>query len=305
MRVLGGWRRAVAHRRRHYRLLPFLANSVGKPGHRLFHLLHPAGILRHRVVRRTDALLEALRTTTWRSRAWVYLLLSMLAALGATCSLANGSLLWPLLVAAALLLRLPRAGVFSLLATGIVSTACIFTITSVPWATVIQPLRSNRRSKFFGSRHILRKPMGAARRFLATGIGILGLAAAFFALLHFRTYFRVAVFPGSAGVDPGVLSGDCPHHLIRPFQFRHPAGFRLPISHIRPLVLVLPGPAAINKQAGHNKKEVPDSFLVVRIGSLGIIAWSSAYHPQRCAQPRIEDFPDQCGSDCALRRSAG
>ncbi len=52
-----------------------------------------------------------------------YLVVSVLAALGATYSLASGVLLWPLLVVAALYLRLRIAAVLSLAVTGILSTA--------------------------------------------------------------------------------------------------------------------------------------------------------------------------------------
>ena len=54
-----------------------------------------------------------------------FLVLSVLAALGASYSLASGSLLWPLLVAAALYLRL-RAATWSFAVTGVVSTALYF-----------------------------------------------------------------------------------------------------------------------------------------------------------------------------------
>ena len=50
----------------------------------------------------------------------------ILAALGATYSLANGNLLWPLLVAAALFLRLRRSAVLSIAITGVVSTCVYF-----------------------------------------------------------------------------------------------------------------------------------------------------------------------------------
>ena len=51
-----------------------------------------------------------------------FLLVSIVAALGANYSLANGNLLWPLLVAAALYLRLRVAAVLSFAITGVVST---------------------------------------------------------------------------------------------------------------------------------------------------------------------------------------
>jgi hypothetical protein len=61
-----------------------------------------------------------------RSHAWPYLLLSILGALGATFSLANGTLLWPLLVAAAVFLRLRLSAIASLAIVGTISTALYF-----------------------------------------------------------------------------------------------------------------------------------------------------------------------------------
>ena len=66
----------------------------------------------------------------WRRRllqpggrvAWPFLVLSMLAAEVATLSLSNGLLLWPLLLAAAILLRLGRSAVIAVL---VASTVCV------------------------------------------------------------------------------------------------------------------------------------------------------------------------------------
>lgn len=55
-----------------------------------------------------------------------FLVFSILAALGSNYSLANGNLLWPLLVAAALYLRLPRAAIGSLAGVGVMSTGLYF-----------------------------------------------------------------------------------------------------------------------------------------------------------------------------------
>jgi hypothetical protein len=51
-----------------------------------------------------------------------YLVLCIVGALGATYSLANGNLLWPLLIAAAIVLRLRLAAILSLLGAGTAST---------------------------------------------------------------------------------------------------------------------------------------------------------------------------------------
>jgi hypothetical protein len=124
-------------------------------------------------------------------RAWVYLLLSIVGALGATYSLANGNLLWPLLAAAALLLRLRRAAVLSLLVTGTVSTVLYLHNYhrplghSNPASSIQTPLEIFQYiATYFGSpwvRHDVR---------LATCIGVAGLAAAFFVLFCSRGYVR-------------------------------------------------------------------------------------------------------------------
>lgn len=57
---------------------------------------------------------------------WKFLLLSILAALGASLSLANGNLLWPLLVAAALLLRLRLSAILALVLSGTISILTYF-----------------------------------------------------------------------------------------------------------------------------------------------------------------------------------
>ena len=54
---------------------------------------------------------QSSRETSSANRSWMYLLLSMAAALCATFSLSNGNLLWPMLLMAALVLRVPRAGI--------------------------------------------------------------------------------------------------------------------------------------------------------------------------------------------------
>jgi hypothetical protein len=123
--------------------------------------------------------------------AWVHLLLSVLAALGATYSLANGNLLWPLLVVAALLLRLRRAAVLSFLVTGTVSTVLYLHNYHRPLghgnpvSSLHSPLEIFQYiATYFGSpwvRHAVP---------LATFIGIVGLAAAFFVLFRFPAYLR-------------------------------------------------------------------------------------------------------------------
>ena len=60
------------------------------------------------------------------TRPWVFLILSVVAALCATYSLANGMLLWPLLLGAALLLGMGRAVVTLFTAVGAVTAATYF-----------------------------------------------------------------------------------------------------------------------------------------------------------------------------------
>jgi hypothetical protein len=66
------------------------------------------------------------QTASGTRRRWKLVVLSILAALGATCSLANGTLLWPLLVVAALFLRLRPLAVLSFAVTGAVSMGLYF-----------------------------------------------------------------------------------------------------------------------------------------------------------------------------------
>jgi hypothetical protein len=62
-----------------------------------------------------------------QAKRWKYLLVSIVGALGASYSLSNGNLLWPLLVAAALLLRLPLRATLAYATAGVVSTAVYLT----------------------------------------------------------------------------------------------------------------------------------------------------------------------------------
>ena len=60
-------------------------------------------------------------------KSWVgFLVLSMLSALGATCSLASGNLLWPILILAAIYLHLRRGVVLSFILVGVISTGLYF-----------------------------------------------------------------------------------------------------------------------------------------------------------------------------------
>ena len=122
-----------------------------------------------------------------------FLWLSILAALGATYSLANGNLLWPLLVAAALFLRLRRSAVLSIAITGVVST-CVYFYHYVrppyhadPIASLAAPLRLMKYvAVYFGSSWV----NGSV--FTAEAIGVLGLAVASMVLLQTPSYVRTS-----------------------------------------------------------------------------------------------------------------
>ncbi len=124
----------------------------------------------------------------------VFLLLSIISALGATFSLANGNLLWPLLVAAALLLRLRLAAVLSFTVTGLISTALYLhsyvrpsyhanPITSMETPVkFLQYLTAYVGSSWIGMHHMR----------LVELIGLAGLAIAVIVLL--RTPFYVSTY---------------------------------------------------------------------------------------------------------------
>ena len=223
-------------------------------------------------------------------RAWVHLLLSMLAALGATYSLANGSLLWPLLVAGALLLRLPRAAVFSLLATGIVSTALYLHNYQRPMghgnpaSSIQSPLEILRYvATYFGSPWVRHDVP------LATGIGILGLAAAFFALFHFRTYFRTGrPFPVLLVLILAFCLGTALITSLGRLNFGIRQAFASRYHTFALLFWCCLGLLLLMSESVMTKKGV--RFLVVQICFLGIIAWSSHITRNDVRGARIRGF---------------
>ncbi len=127
MRVLGGWRGALWRTGTGLAAFCLFCPSQWEnlvwgfqtcfvlPG--LFATLSFVGLLLYWI---------APQTASGTRRRWKFLVLSILAALGATYSLANGSILWPLLVFAALLLRLRPPAVWSFAIAGTVSTALYF-----------------------------------------------------------------------------------------------------------------------------------------------------------------------------------
>jgi hypothetical protein len=115
-----------------------------------------------------------------RGGGWKFLALSMVAALGATYSLASGNLLWPILVVAAVLLRLRLAAVLSYCVTGAVSTALYFhgyirpLQNSDPAASIRSPLKLiEYLTAYFGSSWV-RQNVG-----LAVCLGAAGVVLAF------------------------------------------------------------------------------------------------------------------------------
>ena len=122
-----------------------------------------------------------------------FLWLSILAAWCATYSLANGNLLWPLLVAAALFLRLRLSAVLSFAITGAVSTSLYFygyvrpPYHANPIASLAAPLRIMKYvAVYFGSSWV--KGSIAA----AEVIGVVALAVALLVLFQTPHYIRTS-----------------------------------------------------------------------------------------------------------------
>jgi hypothetical protein len=119
--------------------------------------------------------------------------LSILAALVATYSLANGNLLWPLLVATAVFLRLRLAAVLSLAVTGALSTALYFcryirpSYHANPVASMDAPATLVKFvTVYFGSSWV-RQSMNAA-----AFIGVAGLVIALAVFLRAKAYARTS-----------------------------------------------------------------------------------------------------------------
>jgi hypothetical protein len=122
-----------------------------------------------------------------------FLWLSILAALGGAYSLSNGNLLWPMLVAAALFLRLRLSVVLSFAITGAVSTALYFyhfvrpSYHANPVASLSTPLRLLEFvAVYFGSSWV-NEPIVTAGV-----IGIIGSALALVVLLRTPYYVRTS-----------------------------------------------------------------------------------------------------------------
>ena len=222
--------------------------------------------------------------------SWIYLLFSVLAALGATYSLANGNLLWPLLVATALLLRLPRAAVLSFLITGTVSTALYLHNYHRPLghgnpaSSIQSPLEIVQYiATYFGSPWVRHDVP------LATLIGMLGLGAAFFVLFLVPAYIRagnpfpilllliVAFCLGTAFI---TSLGRLNFGIRQAFASRYHT-FALLFWCCLALLLLMSDVVMTKKQV---------RFVVVQICCLGIIAWSSHITRNDVRGARIRGF---------------
>ena len=222
--------------------------------------------------------------------AWMYLLLSILAALAATYSLANGNLLWPLLVAAALLLRLRLAAVLSFLVTGAISTALYLHHYHRPLghgnpaSSIRTPLEIVQYiATYFGSpwvRHDVR---------LATCIGIAGLAIALFVLFRLRAYLRagrplpvllVLILVFCLGTAFLTSLGRLNFGIRQAFASRYHT-FALLFWCCLGLLLLMSESVTANKRA---------RFLVVQGCILTIIIWSSHITRNDVRGARIRGF---------------
>ena len=120
-----------------------------------------------------------------------YLLLSILGALGATYSLANGNLVWPLLVAAGWLLRLRRPALTGLAVTGASSTALYFYNYASPTAQANAMSLQGVPARFFEFVAVyLGSPWVRANLLVAAIVGITGAGLACCSALRFSSYVR-------------------------------------------------------------------------------------------------------------------
>jgi hypothetical protein len=129
-------------------------------------------------------------TPSRSSSNWKYLLLSLATALVATWSYVNGNLLWPLLLAAALLLRLRLAAVLSYAIAGTLSTAVYLQNYIRPsYAANSMKTPANmleHLAAYFGSSWV-----GSSSSFrLAEVIGTAGLVVCFLLLFRLPSYVK-------------------------------------------------------------------------------------------------------------------
>lgn len=140
-----------------------------------------------------------MRSREARRGSWKYLLLSIAAALGATYSLSNGNLVWPLWLGGALLLRLRRPVATAVFLVGAASTTLYLNDYVHPSTTFFSPQIVSTLFRYlatyFGSswvqstRDIFRLPESTIR--WAESIGTAGLVLFVFLLLKLRSYVRL------------------------------------------------------------------------------------------------------------------
>lgn len=123
--------------------------------------------------------------------SWTPLLVANLAALAASYSLANGNLLWPILIAAAILLRLRLQALLSFVITGAISTTLYLThYIRPPWhanplSSIATPVKlAEYWTGYLGS------PWFRWGLHLAAPLGLAALLAALAVVLGFRYYMR-------------------------------------------------------------------------------------------------------------------
>jgi hypothetical protein len=122
-----------------------------------------------------------------QSSNWKYLLLSIAGALGATWCYVDGNLLWPLLVAAALVLRLRWSAIFTLIVAGALSTALFLNNWARP-AYAINPSQTHGSVLRFLAAYLGSSWVGSSSNHrMAEVIGILGLLVFGLFLLRLRT----------------------------------------------------------------------------------------------------------------------
>jgi hypothetical protein len=121
-------------------------------------------------------------------RPWMYLAVSILAAVGASYSLSNGNLVWPLLVIAAVVLRLPLKATVSYVIAGAASTALYlnnYTVYPGTTSALHAPLEVLKyMAVYFGSSWL---PAGIRA---AEVIGLIGLTIAVLLLLMLPSLIR-------------------------------------------------------------------------------------------------------------------
>ena len=184
--MLGGWRgSSVAHGNRPGSLLPLLSYAVGELRLGISGLFCASGPLRYIVICRIADVLERFSSNRTARAYGLWLVVANLAALGATYSLANGTLLWPILIAAAILLRLklPRDLEFRTDQRHVSCGLYFFHYTRPRWHADphVVAARADQPLEVFG--RIFRKLMGQLHYSSGGLLGVAGLAIALAVIL--------------------------------------------------------------------------------------------------------------------------